>query len=157
MLSTRHNDALLSFRGEVQQAIYEDTDRLADGAPINCKIIDFMEYLIDKASGVSGGGGVPSGNEGGPPGGPPDKGGDLNSSSSSSSSSSIDSPTTSKKNRKGMSGVEALLLVIASQGARGKDKKKQLSEYEDKMIMNSKHDALLDTLKEITLESLSEW
>ena len=86
MLSTRHNDALLSFSNKVQQSIYEDTDRLANGKSINRNIIDFMEYLIDKASG---GGGSP-------PGGPPDKGGDSNS--SSSSSSSIDSPTTSKKN-----------------------------------------------------------
>ena len=46
MLSTRHNDALLSFSSEVQQAIYEDTDRLANDGPINRKIIDFMEYLI---------------------------------------------------------------------------------------------------------------
>ena len=155
MLSTRHYDALQSFSGEVQQSIYEDTDQLANGGPINCKIINFMDYLIDKASGVGGGGGVPSGNRGGPPGGPPDKGGDSNS--SSSSSSSVDSPATSKKSRKDMSGVEALLQVIASQGAGGKNKEKQFSDYEDKMIMNSKHDALLDIPKDITLESLSEW
>ena len=151
MLSTRHNDTLLSFSSEVQQAIYEDTDRLANGGPINRKIIDFMEYLIDKASG---GDGVPSGNGGGPPGGPPDHGGN---SSSSSSSSSVDSPTTSKRNRTDMSGVVDLLQVIASQGAGGKDKKEQFAAYEDKMIMNSKHDALLDIPKDITLESLSEW
>ena len=154
MLSTRHHEALQSFNGDVQQSIYEDMDRVANGGPINRKIIDFMEYLIDKASG-GGGGGVPSGNGGGPPGGPPDKGGDSNS--SSSSSSSVNSPTTSKKTRKDISGVEALLQVIASQGAGGKNKEKQFSDYEDKMIMNSKHDVLLDIPKKITLESLSEW
>eukprot|EP00751_Fragilariopsis_kerguelensis_P026470 CAMPEP_0170867924 /NCGR_PEP_ID=MMETSP0734-20130129/23176_1 /TAXON_ID=186038 /ORGANISM="Fragilariopsis kerguelensis, Strain L26-C5" /LENGTH=68 /DNA_ID=CAMNT_0011245443 /DNA_START=667 /DNA_END=870 /DNA_ORIENTATION=+ len=68
MLSTRHHDDLLNFSGEVQQSIYEDMDRLANGGPINRKIIDFMENLIDKASC---GGGVPSGNRRGPPGGPP--------------------------------------------------------------------------------------
>jgi len=93
MLSTQHNDALSSFSNDVQQAIYTDTDRLADGKPFNRNIIDFMEYLIDQTNGGSVGGGVPSGNGGGPPGGPPDNGGD----SDSSSSSSIDSPTTSKK------------------------------------------------------------
>ena len=46
---------------------------MANGGPINCKIIDCMEYLIDKVSGVSGGGGIPSGNGGGLPGGPPIK------------------------------------------------------------------------------------
>ena len=56
-----------------------------------------------------------------------------------------------------MSSVEALLQVIASQGAGGKDKEKQFLEYEDKMIMNSKHDVLLEIPKDITLESLSEW
>ena len=92
MLSTQHHDALQTFSGEVQQLIYKDTDRLANDGSINHKIIDFMEYLIDK---TSNGGGTPSGNGGGPPGGPPDKGG--NSNSSSSSSSSVDSLTTSKK------------------------------------------------------------
>ena len=82
ILSTRHHDVFLNFSVEVQQSIYEDTDRLANGGPINRKIVDFKEYLIDKASGS---GGVPSGNGGGPPGGPPDKGGGSNSSSSSSS------------------------------------------------------------------------
>ena len=152
MLSTRHHDALQSFNDEVQQSIYEDTDRLANGGPINRKIIDFMEYLIGKASN---GGGVPSGNRGGPLGGPPNKGG--NSTSSSSFSSSVDSPTTSKKTREDMYGVANLLQVIASQGAGGKNKAKQFSDYGDKMIMSSKHDALLDILKDITLESLSEW
>ena len=56
-----------------------------------------------------------------------------------------------------MSGVEALLQVIASHGVGGKDKKEQFEAYEDKMIMNSKHDALPDIPKDITLESLSEW
>jgi len=56
-----------------------------------------------------------------------------------------------------MSGVVYLLQVIASQGAGGKDKKEQFAAYGDKMIMNSKHDALLDIPKDITLESLSEW
>ena len=43
MLSTQHHDALQSFCDEVQQSIYEDTDRLANGGPINCTIIDFTE------------------------------------------------------------------------------------------------------------------
>ena len=155
MLSTRYHDALQNFSSEVQQSIYEDTDRLANGGPINRKIINFMEYLIDKLSGGGGEDGVPSGNRRGPPGDPPDKGG--NSNSSSLSSSSVNSSTTSKKTRKDMSGVEALLQVIASQGAGGKNKENQFSEYEDKMIINSKHDALLDIPKIITLGSLSEW
>jgi len=56
-----------------------------------------------------------------------------------------------------MSSVVDIFQVIASQGAGGKDKKEKFAEYEDKMIMNSKHDVLLDIPKEITLESLSEW
>mmetsp|Transcript_33243 Transcript_33243/g.37178 ORF Transcript_33243/g.37178 Transcript_33243/m.37178 type:complete len:93 (-) Transcript_33243:4-282(-) len=50
MLSTRHHETLLNLWGEVQQRIYEDTDRLVNGGPINRKIVYFMEYLIDKAS-----------------------------------------------------------------------------------------------------------
>ena len=112
-----------------------------------------MEYLIDKASG--GGGDFPSGNGGGPPGDPPDKGGDSNS--LSSSLSSVDSHTTIKKAREDMSSVVDLLQVNASQCAGWKNKVKQFSDCEDKMIMSSKYDALLDIPKDITLESLSEW
>ena len=113
-----------------------------------------MEYLIDQTS--SGNVNVgPSGNGGGSTDGPLDE--EVTSTSSSSSSSSVNSPTTSKKTREDMAGDVDLLQVIASQGAGGKDKAKQFSDYEDKMIMNSKHDALLDILKDITLKSLSEW
>ena len=156
MIFTRHCEALLNLSQEAQQLIYTDTDRLANEGPCNHHIFDFMEYLIDQAS--SGNVDVgPSGNRGGPPNGPPDGGGTSTSSSSSSSSSSVDSPTTSKKTRKNMAGVVDLLQVIASQGAGGKNKEKQFTDYEDKMIMNSKHNALLDIPKDISLESLSEW
>lgn len=127
---------------------------MANGGPCNRRIIDFMEYLIDQASGGNVDVG-PSGNEGGPPDGPPDGG--VTSTSSSSSSSSVDSLITSKKNREDMAGVVDLLQVVASQVAGWKDKARQFSDYEDKMIMNSKHDALLVIPKDITLESLSEW
>ena len=50
-----------------------------------------------------------------------------------------------------------LLKVIASQGVGGKDKAKQFSDYEDKMVMNSKHDHFADIPKDITLETLAEW
>ena len=67
---------------------------MANGGSCDRRIIDFIEYLIDRASGDGGVGVGPSGNWGVPLGGPPDKGG----TSSSSSSSSVDSLTTSKKN-----------------------------------------------------------
>ena len=97
----------------------------------------------------------PSSNGGGPPGGPPD-GGDT-STLLSLSSSSVDSPLTSKKTRENMAGVVDLLQVIASQDAGRTDKAKQFSDYEDKVVMDSKHNVLLDILKDITLEFLSEW
>jgi len=49
-----------------------------------------------------------------------------------------------------------LLKVIASQGVDGKDKAKQFSDYEDKMIMNSKHNQFADIPKDITLKTLAE-
>eukprot|EP00751_Fragilariopsis_kerguelensis_P002610 CAMPEP_0170809594 /NCGR_PEP_ID=MMETSP0733-20121128/34129_1 /TAXON_ID=186038 /ORGANISM="Fragilariopsis kerguelensis, Strain L26-C5" /LENGTH=173 /DNA_ID=CAMNT_0011165337 /DNA_START=217 /DNA_END=740 /DNA_ORIENTATION=- len=124
----------MNLSRQVQQFIYEDTGHLADGNPINQKIIDFMEYLPDN-------GGAP----------PPDN------SISSSSSSNIDSIKTSKKNQKEISGIIDLLEVIASQGISGKGKAKQFLDCEDKMIMNSKHEHFADIPKDITLETMAEW
>ena len=105
-----------------------------------------MEYLIDKAScGVDGG---PSDNVGSPPGGPLNKG---DTSTSSSSSLSDGSLLTSKKNCEDIRSVLDLLKVIASQGVGGKDKTNQFSNYEDKIISNSKHEYLTDIPKDITL------
>jgi len=131
----------MNLSRQVQQFIYEDTGHLADGNPINQKIIDFMEYLPITV--------VPP-----PPGGLSDKG---DNSISSSSSSNIDSIKTSKKNQKEISGIIDLLEVIASQGISGKGKAKQFLDCEDKMIMNSKHEHFADIPKDITLETMAEW
>ena len=49
-----------------------------------------------------------------------------------------------------------LLEVITSLGIGGKGKAKQISDYKDKMIMNSKHESLADIPKDITLEIMAK-
>ena len=62
-----------------------------------------------------------------------------------------------QKNQEDHNGIVDLLKVIASQGVGGKNKTKKSSDYEEKMIMNSKHNQMADIPKDIILETLVEW